>query len=100
MELTRDELQLIDEAERAMTKFRARHIVLFATLLVFIAALFLELVSPNIVAIVCVAVTVFANLVPPINAPTYAKIVNLLVKVRAQSPDVRPDPIIDALSKN
>jgi len=92
MELTRDELQLIDEAERAMTKFRARHIVLFATLLVFIAALFLELVSPNIVAIVCVAVTVCA--------PTYAKIVNLLVKVRAQSPDVRPDPIIDALSKS
>ena len=100
MELTSDELKLIDDAERAMTNSRLAHIVLIALLLVFIAALFLELVSSTIVAIVCVAVTVCANFVPPLNAPSYAKIVKLLLRVRSQSSDVRRDPIIDALSKD
>ena len=100
MDLTRDELQLIDDAERAMTKSRATHIVLIALLLVFIAALFLELVSSTVVAIVCVVVTVCANFVPQLSAPKYAKIVKLLVKVRSQLPDVQRDPIIDALSKD
>ena len=100
MELTSDELKLIDEAERAMANSKLAHIVLIALLLVFIAALFLELVSSTIVAIVCVAVTVCANFVPPLNAPSYAKIVKLLLKVRSQSSDVRRDPIVDALSKD
>ena len=100
MELTNDDLQLIDDAEKALAKSRLSHIVLFALLLVFIAALILELVSPTLVAIACVAVTVCANLVPQLNAPSYTKIVRLLLKVRSQSSVVQRDPIIDALSND
>ena len=99
MDLTRDELQLIDDAERALTTSRARHFVLFALLLVFVAGLLLELVSPNMVAVACVAITVCAVLIPQLSAPSYTKIVKLLVRLRSESSHPEHDPIIDALSK-
>jgi len=100
MDLARDEIQLIDDAERALTTSRARHIVLFALLLVFVAGLFLELVSPNMVAIACVAISVCAVLIPQLSAPSYTKMVKLLVRLRSESSHPEIDPVIDALSKD
>jgi hypothetical protein len=60
MELSSEELQLIDDAERAMATSKFAHIVLIALLLIFITALFLELMSSATVAIACVVITVCA----------------------------------------
>jgi hypothetical protein len=99
MQLTKKELALIAKAEKSMGRAKVYRVVLLFILVAGFASMFYGFLSPDYFAYLAFTIVMFALLLPQLDGPPYAQLVELLSRVRASAEHQEIDPLVAVLAK-
>ncbi len=99
MELTKTELELIMQTERAFKRTKVARVILLSVMLVGLTSMLFGLMDPDTFAYFSLAICLYALVLPQLGGPKYDDIVVLLARVRAEAAMQPGDALTDALNQ-